>query len=69
MSDAFILGGHAYSWRQLCELRRQQVEAIRKARGTQPALFDLREDVRPASQRRAALRYQEPLLLKWENQP
>lgn len=62
-ADLFILDGRAYSWRHLCELRRQQVEAARKARGTQPALFELREDHRPPSQRTASGRYSEPGLL------
>jgi hypothetical protein len=60
--DAFILEGRAYSWKRLCELRREQLEAIRKARGTQPALFELRDDCRPASQRCASNRYAEPCL-------
>ena len=60
-----MLDGRAYSWRQLCELRRQQLEAQRKARGTQPALFELREDHRPASQRTASGRYAQPGLLDW----
>jgi hypothetical protein len=64
-TDLFMIEGRAYSWRGLCELRRQQLEAIRKARGTQPALFDLREDHRPANERTAAGRYTEPGLLDW----
>jgi hypothetical protein len=62
-ADVFLLDGHAYSWRQLCALRREQLEAIRKANGTQATLFELREDRRPDSQRSAARRYQEPSLL------
>lgn len=64
-TDVFMLGGRAYSWRQLCELRRQQLEVARKARGTQSALFELREDHRPANQRTASGRYAEPGLLDW----
>jgi hypothetical protein len=64
-ADVFMLEGRAYSWRGLCELRRQQLEAIRKARGTQPALFELREDHRPANERTADRRYSEPGLLDW----
>jgi hypothetical protein len=26
----FMLDGHAYSWRQICEFRRQQLEVARK---------------------------------------
>jgi hypothetical protein len=64
-TDVFMIDGRAYSWRKLCELRRQQLEAIRKARGTQAALFELREDCRPESQRTASGRYAEPALLDW----
>jgi hypothetical protein len=61
--DLFMLEGRAYSWRQLRELRRAQLEALRKARGAQPALFELHEDCRPRSQRTASGRYAEPGLL------
>jgi len=59
-ADTFILDGHAYSWRRLCELRRQQLEARRKAQGAQAALFELRQDFRPVAERNAARRYREP---------
>lgn len=65
-ADLFMLEGRAYSWRQLCELRRQQLEALRKACGVQPALFEVRDDHRPESQRTAAGRYAEPDLLNWQ---
>ena len=64
-TDVFMLDGRAYSWRKLCELRREQLEAARKARGTQAALFELREDRRPPNQRTASGRYAEPVLLDW----
>jgi hypothetical protein len=64
-TDVFMIDGRAYSWRTLCELRRQQLEAARKARGTQAALFELREDRRPESQRTTSGRYAEPGLLDW----
>ncbi len=64
-ADRFMLDGHAYSWRQLCESRRQQLDTIRAARGTQPALFELRDDHRPPSQRSASDRYAQPGLLDW----
>jgi hypothetical protein len=64
-ADTFILDGRAYSWRKLCQLRREQLEAIRQARGRQDALFDLKDDCRPASQRTAAGRYSEPTLLEF----
>jgi hypothetical protein len=63
--DTIIIDGHAHSWRQLCELRRQQLDAWREAEGTQPALFDLKEDHRPAAERSAAGRYREPSLLEF----
>ena len=64
-ADRFMLDGRAYSWRKLCELRREQLEARRKAEGFQPVLFELREDCRPAAERTAAGRYSEPNLLDW----
>jgi hypothetical protein len=68
-ADVFMIDGRAYSWRQLCELRRQQLEARRKAEGAQRALFDLREDHRPPSQRTAARRFSQPGLLDWTPDP
>jgi len=64
-ADTFILDGRAYSWRKLCQLRRAQLEAIRQVRGRQDALFDLKDDCRPVSQRTAAGRYSEPTLLEF----
>jgi hypothetical protein len=59
-ADTLIVDGRAYSWRRLCELRRAQIEAQNRARLRQLALFDLREDSRPATERTAADRYQQP---------
>jgi hypothetical protein len=67
-ADAFMLDGRAYSWRRLCEMRREQLEAARKARGTQPVLFELYDDQRPPSHRTPAGRYAEPGLLDWQPQ-
>ncbi|MEA2951919.1 MAG: hypothetical protein QOJ96_1439 [Alphaproteobacteria bacterium] len=64
VSDTLIVDGHAFSWKRLCELRRDQLEAARKAEAAQLALFEAREDVRPSSERTAALRYLEPGLLE-----
>ncbi len=64
-TDVFMIDGRAYSWRRLCELRRAQLEAIRKAQGTQPALFELHEDHRPGSERTTAGRYAEPGLFEY----
>jgi hypothetical protein len=61
--DTLIVDGRAYSWKRLCELRRAQLEAWRKARGSQPALFELRDDSRSAAERTPAGRYLEPGLL------
>ena len=63
--DTLMIDGRAYSWRAICELRRRQIEAWKATRPRQPALFDLREDSRPACERKAALRYAEPSLLAW----
>jgi hypothetical protein len=60
--DAIILDGHAYSWQQLCELHRQQLEAWRAAQPRQLALFELKNDTRPVADRTAAGRYREPTL-------
>ena len=50
--------GRAYLWRELVALRRAQAEP----RAQQPALFELREDHRPAGERNPAERYCEPSL-------
>jgi hypothetical protein len=60
--DTIIVEGHAYSWQRLCELRRQQLEAWRLSQPEQPALFTLKADCRPATERTVASRYQEPTL-------
>ena len=65
LRDRFVLDGRAYSWRALCELRRQQLQALRNARGMQSALFELHDDRRPKSQRSASGRYAQPGLLDW----
>ena len=61
--DKIIIDGRAYRWRDIIELRRQQLEAWKAARPEQPALFALKEDCRPATQRTVAGRYFEPSLL------
>jgi hypothetical protein len=62
--DTIIIDGRCYSWQQLCALRRQQLEAWRAAQGRQLALFELKQDSRPKSERRANGRYQEPTMLE-----
>jgi len=61
--DTIIIDGRAYRWRDIIELRRQQLEAWKAARPQQPALFALKDDSRPAAARSAAGRYREPSLL------
>jgi len=61
--DLLMVDGRAFSWQRLCELRREQLEAWKKAEGRQPALFELRDDYRPQAARTAAGRYREPSLL------
>lgn len=60
--DTIIVDGHAFNWRRVCELRRQQIEAWRTDAARQVALFELRHDCRPPAARTAAQRYQEPSL-------
>jgi hypothetical protein len=54
------IDGKRLVWRDLVEKRREQLRAAAKAR--QPALFELRDDSRPACERTAAKRYLEPSL-------
>ena len=61
--DKIIIDGRAYRWRDIVELRRQQLETWKAARPEQPALFALKVDSRPAMQRTVAGRYREPSLL------
>ncbi len=44
-----LIDGKRYLWRDVLEMRRRQLEESRKAQ--QPALFDLKDDHRPAEQR------------------
>lgn len=56
------IDGKLYAWRAIIALRRAQLAAYVKAE--QPALFDLLEDHRPATQTSAAGRYSEPMLFE-----
>ena len=56
----FEFEGKRVLWKDLVRLRREQLQATAKAE--QPALFELKEDSRPVSQRTAAGRLQEPSL-------
>jgi antirestriction protein ArdC len=44
----------------ICELRRQQLEVLKAAQPRQLALFELKDDCRPVTERTAAGRYAEP---------
>ena len=57
-----VLDGKPYLWRDLLLMRKEQRDAARGAE--QPTLFEIKEDCRPATQRNAAGRYQEPSLLE-----
>jgi hypothetical protein len=60
---AFVeIDGKRYRWRDILEARRVQLAAERREQ--QPALFELIDDCRPASQRSAAGRYSEPMLFE-----
>ena len=61
--DTLLIDGHAFSWQRICELRRQQLEVRRAAQATQLALFELKDDCRPPSERSAAGRYEQPTFL------
>jgi len=54
------IDGKRYLWRDIVQLRHQQKKADPRAQ--QPALFELKEDCRPRTERTAAGRYREPSL-------
>ena len=54
------IDGKHHLWRDLVKLRREQKKAHMRA--VQPALFELKDDSRPATERTAAGRYLEPSL-------
>jgi hypothetical protein len=54
------IDGKRIAWRDVLQRRREQIEAC--AEPEQPALFELREDHRPVSDRTATGRYLEPSL-------
>ena len=55
------IDGKRYAWRDILARYREQAK---REREPQPTLFELREDARPASQRKAAGRYAEPTLFE-----
>lgn len=60
--DTILIAGRAYRWRDILEMRRQQIAAWKAVRPDQPALFPLIEDSRPKFERTVAGRYNEPTL-------
>lgn len=52
------IDGRRFAWRDLVALRKAQEEP----KASQPTLFELREDARPSTQRKAADRFLEPTL-------
>ncbi len=60
--DTIIIDGHAFSWQRLCEERRRQIELWRHHQQRQLTLFEVKHDCRPAQDKTAAGRYQEPTL-------
>jgi hypothetical protein len=59
---SITIDGRTYSWREILAARREQKKAARK---TQLALFELKQDSRPANERTAADRLSQPSLLEW----
>jgi hypothetical protein len=56
------IDGKLYAWKEILRIRREQRKADRQPQ--QLALFELRDDSRPASQQTARGRYKEPTLFK-----
>ena len=56
-----VLDNKRYLWRDILKLRREQKKAERQA---QPALFELKDDQRPSSQRTASSRFEAPTLFE-----
>jgi hypothetical protein len=54
------IDGKRIAWRDVLQRRREQLQA--STQPEQPALFELKDDCRPASDRTAAGRYREPSL-------
>ena len=64
MAPAFIvIDGKRYAWKDILRLRREQRKATRQPQLT---LFELKADIRPASQRTVEGRFTEPLLFEIE---
>jgi hypothetical protein len=57
-----VIHGERIAWKDVLRLRREQLEKARKRE--QPALFELRNDRRPPTHKRAAGRDTEPTLFE-----
>lgn len=55
MSRYIVIDGKRYAWRDILALRREQRRPVL----SQPTLFELKEDARPAPEKTAAGRYRE----------
>ena len=56
------IDGKTYLWADVRRWRREQIAEARRVR--QLTLFELKDDARPKSQRKASGRFEEPLLFK-----
>ena len=66
--DILIIDGRAFSWQRIVELRKRQLEAWRAGECRQLALFELKHDCRPETERSTAGRYQEPTLFAFASE-
>src|SRR5689334_22700997 len=58
-----VIDGKLHLWKEIVALRRTQLAALEAAKATQLALFEtLHDDRRPAAERTASGRYQQPSL-------
>jgi hypothetical protein len=53
------IGDRRYLWREILKMRREQRKSAKRE---QPTLFPLQDDSRPATQKTASGRYEEPML-------
>jgi hypothetical protein len=60
------IDGKRFVWRDILQRRREQRMAASKIE--QPALFEIKEDCRPVSERTASGRYREPSLFAFVGQ-
>jgi hypothetical protein len=61
MTKQFIeIDGKRILWRDLLQIRREQRQA--EVKQEQPALFEMKEDARPVTERKSADRYLQPSL-------